>query len=57
MENAIIDISSLFIAILAGLFIWFLAASFPPTNKNNAPIVLGVLAGILAYFGAFYIQL
>lgn len=48
-----ISASALLIAVLVGAVVWWLAAQFPPTARF-APVI-GVLVGVLAYFGSFAI--
>lgn len=50
-----LNITNLVIALLVGIFVFFVARSFPATKENNWPWILAVLCGILAYFGAFVI--
>ena len=49
----VLDISRLLISALVGLLAYFLAVAVPVTNKPPWPVVIGVLAGLLMYMGAF----
>jgi hypothetical protein len=52
-----LSLTSLLISAIIGVVVWLIAKRIPYVATEPLPVLLGLLAGILAYLGSFNITL